>query len=218
MPVSTDGVILGAWAALTCANTIMDIGAGSGLLSLMAAQRSSGQVIAVEIDAQASKVCRQNVERSPWPDRVQVIEQDIRQLACLPQWQAAMDYIICNPPYFDNGPQSLKQGRSQARHTDSLSFSELLTAMAALLKPDAGASIILPQASHTRFMSALSESPLNLACLQPVQSVATKQANRYLLQLAFATGDCRELPPLLVRDQNNAYTPAMRALTGDFYL
>lgn len=107
MPVSTDGVLLGAWAPLTQAKTILDIGAGSGLLSLMAAQRSEAVIQALEIDPLAAQDCQHNIDQSPWSDRITLIQADLLQWYPLAQTQAQtqFDHILCNPPYFDNGPQ-----------------------------------------------------------------------------------------------------------------
>lgn len=78
MPVSTDGVILGAWSPLSQAQQILDIGAGSGLLSLMAAQRSLGRITAVELEEKAAAACLYNMVQSPWADRLSVIHCDIQ--------------------------------------------------------------------------------------------------------------------------------------------
>ena len=78
MPVSTDGVLLGAWAPLSQAQTILDIGAGSGLLSLMAAQRSQAKITAIELDDQAALDCQHNFNASAWSDRLELICCDIQ--------------------------------------------------------------------------------------------------------------------------------------------
>ncbi|MGL4475391.1 MAG: tRNA1(Val) (adenine(37)-N6)-methyltransferase [Shewanella sp.] len=223
MPVSTDGVILGAWAELSQARHIIDIGAGSGLLSIMAAQRSLARITAIEIDAMAANACRLNAANSPWPERIDVIEQDVCQLAALTQWQAAADFIICNPPYFGSGPQSQKPGRSQARHTDSLSFTQLLNAMTALMQPQAQAALILPEASLSNFLAALNNSDLQVLRHQTVQTVAHKPVSRHLLALGFeasanTASQAKPLAPLLIRTSSHDYSDEMRALTADFYL
>ena len=101
MPVSTDAVVLGAWAPLENARQILDLGAGSGVLSLMAAQRSDAQITAVEIDMAAASTCAANISDSPWADRITLYQGDI---ASFPAPRTAdgftgFDHIICNPPF-----------------------------------------------------------------------------------------------------------------------
>ena len=103
MPVSTDGVLLGAWAPLVQAKTILDIGAGSGLLSLMAAQRSLAKITAIELDTDAALDCQQNFNASTWPERLEVICCDIQtysQTCNRAEQGKQFEHIICNPPYF----------------------------------------------------------------------------------------------------------------------
>ncbi|GAB1050277.1 MAG: hypothetical protein Sw1PiTSA_12030 [Shewanella algae] len=127
MPVSTDGVLLGAWAPLTGAKRVLDIGAGSGLLSLMAAQRSEAEVLAVELDSSAAHASRANFKASPWASRLALYQGSI-QAYCDEHAladSALFDHILCNPPYFETGPRSDDPKRAIARHTEHLNFDEL---------------------------------------------------------------------------------------------
>ena len=147
MPVSTDGVLLGTWADLPEQGQILDIGTGSGLLALVAAQRSAARaipVIAVEIDPAAAKAASQNFALSPWADRLQCIEQDVESWADQ-QPAGRFEAIVCNPPYFNTGQQAGCQARATARHTDSLSHHALLTVIRHLLSETGTASLILPE-------------------------------------------------------------------------
>lgn len=97
MPVSTDGVLLGAWAPLIAADTVLDIGAGSGLLSLMVAQRSQAKITAIELDHGAAIDCQYNFNQSPWTKRLTLIPCSIQQY-CASTVTPRFDHIICNPP------------------------------------------------------------------------------------------------------------------------
>ncbi len=88
MPVSTDGVLLGAWAPLTGAKRVLDIGAGSGLLSLMAAQRSEAEILAVELDSSAAHASRANFKASPWASRLALYQAQFRPIAMSMPWQS----------------------------------------------------------------------------------------------------------------------------------
>ncbi|GIU22032.1 tRNA1(Val) (adenine(37)-N6)-methyltransferase [Shewanella colwelliana] len=226
MPVSTDGVLLGAWAPLSQAQQILDIGTGSGLLALMAAQRSHGVITAIEIDANAAIDCRRNFAASDWAARLTLINSDIRQwidstTSPLPQF----DHIICNPPYFEAGPLSQCDRRAQARHTHRLDFAQLLNAIRQLLSSEGNASIILPQASFAGFSAQLAQAQLAIIEQVDVSSVTGKAAHRHLLRLGHlaALSDAKDTntkstTQLTIRDKNGAYTPEMVALTQAFYL
>ncbi|WP_299801726.1 methyltransferase [uncultured Shewanella sp.] len=242
MPVSTDGVLLGAWAPLVQAKTILDIGAGSGLLSLMAAQRSQAKITAIELDTDAALDCQQNFKASPWSERLEVICCDI-QAYNQPDAQAnnqaeppkQFEHIICNPPYFANGPQSSNASRATARHTDSLSFDSLLAAIKQLLSPQGSASLILPTESVCLFETKLSKYRLKLSQKLLAASVEGKEANRQILVLCHTSAlihdSKRETQPvvapklddvvpqqLYIREKNGHYSQAFSLLSRDFYL
>ncbi|ABV86130.1 tRNA1(Val) (adenine(37)-N6)-methyltransferase [Shewanella pealeana] len=246
MPVSTDGVLLGAWAPLVQAKTILDIGAGSGLLSLMAAQRSLAKITAIEVDTDAALDCQQNFNASPWFDRLEVICCDIQAYAQAhtqvhsqahnhAEQSKQFEHIICNPPYFANGPQSSNVSRATARHTDSLSFDSLLAAIKQLLSPEGCASLILPTESVSLFETKLSTYQLELSQKLLAASVEGKEANRQILVLrhtsALAHDPKTETEPavvakledaaqqqLYIREKNGQYSQAFSLLSRDFYL
>ena len=215
MPVSTDGVILGAWAPLTQASKILDIGAGSGLLSLMAAQRADSEITAVEIDPVAAQVCQRNFDASPWRARVQLIAADVEKFA--EQQLDKFDHIICNPPYFDTGPRSDKAGRATARHTGQLDFCTLAQVFDKLLAQDGQISMILPRESLSVWINAMQPTSLRIWHRCEVISVRDKVAKRVLLLLG--RGMVEEgHSQLVIRERDNSYSTEMTALTRDFYL
>lgn len=218
MPVSTDGVILGAWAPLTQASHILDIGAGSGLLSLMAAQRSLGRITAVELEEKAAAACRCNMAQSPWADRLSVIHSDIQNFCLQTQYHGYFDHIICNPPYFEHGPQANEHHRAMARHTDTLGFEPLLKAITQCLSPEGYTSLILPLQSLMRFKTCLNESALYLLQEVKVNSVENKAANRVLLLLSKNRQSDYSTSELTIRGLDGHYTEQMIELTRDFYL
>ncbi|QUN05201.1 methyltransferase [Shewanella yunxiaonensis] len=216
MPVSTDGVLLGAWAPLQAARNILDIGAGSGLLSLMAAQRSDAVIDAVELDAQAATICQGNFSASRWCDRLHLYQSSIQQFNGI---DGGYDHILCNPPYFEHGPKSSSVSRAAARHTQHLNFTELAQAIARLLQPEGVASLILPVASIESLRQQLQSQ--GLLCLQQtlVSARPDKSPNRCLLLIGWHT--VANLPlsgPLWIREADGQYSAKMRQLTQDFYL
>ncbi|GIU07268.1 tRNA1(Val) (adenine(37)-N6)-methyltransferase [Shewanella sp. MBTL60-112-B2] len=229
---------MGAWAPLVQAKTILDIGAGSGLLSLMAAQRSQAKITAIELDTDAALDCQQNFNACPWSERLEIICADIQAYAQA-HYQAEapkqFDHIICNPPYFANGPQSSNTSRATARHTDSLSFDSLLAAIKQLLGPQGAASLILPTESVNLFEAKLSTHQLELSQKLLAASVEGKTANRQVLVLRHtaalehhakvatqpvvaAKHEDVALQQLSIREKNGHYSQAFSLLSRDFYL
>ena len=137
MKVGTDGVLLGAWFPLQEGCTVLDIGTGTGLIAIMAAQRGAGRVTAVEIDPDSAVQARANAANSPWADRIDVVCSDI----ALFNAGFRYDRIVCNPPYFRDSLRSPDSGRNTARHNDSLSF-ETLSACASRLLADSTMAVV----------------------------------------------------------------------------
>ncbi|QUJ67979.1 methyltransferase [Photobacterium sp. GJ3] len=225
MPVSTDGILLGAWAeivqpsaALETQSPLLDIGCGSGLLALMAAQRSQADkfpVLALDIDAHAVCAARQNFEASPWAACLQAEQQDL--LTWAPR-QTAGTYstIWCNPPYFNHGEQANCQRRATARHSTSLPHPALLRCLAHLLAPQGKASLILPASEGERLLAQISDYGLHCHRICRVRSTATKAVSRYLITVSPQPGCCEETE--LTLHEGGHYSPAFVELTRDFYL
>lgn len=129
MKVGTDGVLLGAWADVEQARRVLDIGTGTGLIALMAAQRSQAEVCGVEVDEEAAGQACENADASPWKDRIRIICKPVQAYAD----GAGFDVIVSNPPYFQEQTFCPDSQRNGARHTDGLSFEELLEAVSRLL-------------------------------------------------------------------------------------
>ena len=127
MKVGTDGLLLGAWPEVTGAGRILDVGTGSGLVALMAAQRApQARVHAVELEPLAAAQARENFQRSPFADRLELVEADIRSWS--PE-AIKWDVILCNPPFFRGKPKSPDAARNLARHDDHLPIEQLFSAL-----------------------------------------------------------------------------------------
>ena len=141
MKVGTDGVLLGAWTDIRHAHRILDIGTGTGLIALMLAQRCpEASITAIDIDSEAVNQALENIQNSPWKERVEAYLQDIRTY----QPQTLFDTIVSNPPYFINSLKCPDNQRNTARHTDTLDMHALLYQASQLLTPDGHFSIVLP--------------------------------------------------------------------------
>ncbi|MFA0413606.1 tRNA1(Val) (adenine(37)-N6)-methyltransferase [Vibrio renipiscarius] len=213
MPVSTDGVLLGAWADIEHAQRILDIGTGTGLLALMCAQRNHNATIdAVDIESSAVMTAQLNVANSDWSERIMVAHADITKMGC----EEPFDAIICNPPYFNSGEQTKLQSRATARHTDTLSHQDLLKCCQSLLLPHGKASFVLPVVEGEHFIQLAEQAGFSLSRLCKVQPTPTKPDNRLLIELSLISEECKN-QHVIIRDKLG-YTEAFIALTKDFYL
>lgn len=149
MKVCTDACVLGAWADVADADRILDIGAGTGLLSLMVAQRNTYAMIdAVEIDAEAFYQAGENVEQSPFHDRITLFHSAVQEFVSDHQY----DVIITNPPFFQSDLLSPIDKKNMAHHAKSLDFSELLTAIDRLAKPEGKVNVLFPVDEANQFI------------------------------------------------------------------
>lgn len=213
MPVSTDGVLLGAWSKVQQAKYILDIGTGTGLLSLMCAQRNALAIIdAIDIDEHAIEAAKKNVQNSPWDSRIHLHHGDVLDYSL----SALFDSIVCNPPYFNDGEQAQVRQRAVARHTDQLSHKELLERCFHLLSDHGNANFILPVVEGRQFIESAKKSGWHLKSLCEVKPTSLKDVSRLLIELSKQPCTA-EVEALTIRD-TTGYSPEFIALTKDFYL
>ncbi len=159
MKVCTDGCLFGAWVADKMANdkkefdTILDIGTGTGLLSLLLAQKLPGKIDAIEIDELAAEQAAENMEASPWKNRLQVICGDARTVHLGRKY----DLIVSNPPFFEKDLKSNDTKRNLALHSEALSLEELLAVITKLLLPEGKFAVLLPYHRKNFFTKIASE-------------------------------------------------------------
>lgn len=142
MKVCTDSCILGAWSArhIWDSNRILDIGTGTSLLALMMAQKSPAQIDAIEWDLDSSIQAEENIQLSPWPERIRVTCADARSF-CFPE---PFDFIVSNPPFYESDLQSQDQKKNKAKHEESLTLEELLGVISNNLLPTGAFSVLIP--------------------------------------------------------------------------
>ncbi len=218
MKVSTDACLLGAWAPFPEPTaTILDIGAGTGLLSLMLAQRfSKAQITAVELDGDAARQATQNSVQSPFANRVQVICEDIRSF----QPETGFNAIICNPPFFSNSLKGPSVTRNQARHQDALHLSELAVRVERLLKPNGCIAVVLPAAIHRTWEELLSGMDWQLEQAIAIRPLPDKPVNR-VVSLYRNQKSPEAIGPRTeetLYESYGVYTPFAKALLQPFYL
>lgn len=216
MKVGTDGVLLGAWVPLGDDDCrLLDVGTGTGLIALMLAQRHpTARITALDLDADCVADARENVARSPWAERIEVCEAAVQEYSSMEPF----DLVVSNPPYFEASLHSPLEGRTRARHTQSLSFGELLSAAHRLLRPRGRFAVVLP-ADAARHFRLLAATHFSLERQLEVRTTPQKSPKRTLM--LFRKGDLAQIPQceeLVIQTAPEAFTPQYRALTGDFYL
>ena len=215
MKVGTDGVLLGAWAQVGEAKRILDIGTGSGIVAIMMAQRTQAHIIGVDIDADAVAQAAENALRSPWAEKIRIIQTDVNEYN--PDF--FFDAIVCNPPFFKNALQCPDLRRTNARHTCALSFLELIESVKRLLVDGGNFHVILPSESADEFVMNSWRNDLMLQKQCKVYTQTGKKPKRVLL--CFKKGNCTYSPAqesLYIKNQKNEFTDSYQLLTQDFYL
>lgn len=215
LKVGTDGVLLGAWTRYAGARRILDIGTGTGVLALIAAQRNQEALInAVELDPASARQARDNVTKSAWAQRIEVYEADIRH------WTAEErhDLILCNPPFYKDHPASGNHRAASARHEGSLDLEALVLAIAEQGTDQVRASLIMPLHRLQEVQHVASAKGFVLSRQCTVRHVAHKPAKRVLLELSRQGRDHTHVEELAVQDEQGSFTSAYRALLQDLEL
>ncbi len=214
MKVGTDGVLLGAWVAFRGdERRVLDIGTGTGVIALMAAQRSSaGYIAGVDVDEASAQRAAANFEASPWSGRLHACASPVQDFAA----DEPFDLIISNPPYFVDSLLSPDKRRTAARHTASLPFDELDAAVRRLLSPDGRAALILPTEQMDDFVSITS---LRMVRRCDVRSVPDGAVKRVMAEFARSATDVMRREELVIETyERGVFSDEYRRLTKDFYL
>jgi tRNA1Val (adenine37-N6)-methyltransferase len=213
--VGTDGVLLGAWANVSRAKNILDIGTGSGLIALMLAQRSQhdASIDAVELQESDAKQAQENFQRSPWPEKISAHHAAIQEFLS----EKKYDLIVSNPPFFINSWLPPDEKRSKARHSNELTFRELLSAVVRLLSPTGRFAVVLPVTEGNQFIDLAQATKLNVIRKLLFRSRKDKPVERLFVEFSYET-DGVTTEELVLYIQNENWTDEYRSLTRDFYL
>ncbi|WP_258241109.1 tRNA1(Val) (adenine(37)-N6)-methyltransferase [Pseudidiomarina homiensis] len=214
MKVSTDSLLLGSYVPVGGVKRVLDMGTGSGLLALMAAQRApQAQVDGFDADAAAVAQAQDNAMHSPWPDRIHLSQ------CCVTSWQPEQRYdvVLCNPPYFTNHLSSRDSARESARQGVVAPQQWLLCALRSLHASGA-LYWVLPTSQAAAWQTLAEAHGLHLKTELSIQTTVNKPVKLVIQgwQLAPVAAVAKEA--LTIHDQSGAYSEAFRKLTGEFYL
>lgn len=216
MKVTTDACIQGAWTPVAeNVKRILDIGTGTGLLALMLAQRSKEATIdAIELDTAAALQAQQNVRDAPWADRINIIETDANGY----QSPNKYDLIVTNPPFFNNSLQGNNATRNNARHTNTLSYNQLLHIIDTNLDKNGKASVLLPCPETDLWIALLHEHNWHvLQCLQ-IKHTDSAAIKRMVLMIGRNPADVTTTETLVIKGADGAYTQHFSQLLSPYYL
>lgn len=220
MKVTTDACLFGAWVAKEIENTkaepkrILDIGAGTGLLSLMLAQVADQSAIdAVEINTDAYQEASENFDKSPWNDRLTCYSSSIQDFKTKEQY----GWIICNPPFFSKNQKGHKQNKNQAIHDDSLSLGDLIRKVNELLKDDGTLFMLLPEFEMNKFSNQAKQVGLN-----PIKEVAVRNTSEqpiFRMMNTYQRAQREQVhSQIIIRKENGKYTDRFWDLLSPYYL
>ena len=223
MKVGTDGVLLGCWAPIHLPfghlpYTILDVGTGSGLIACMLKQRCPEAIVeGIDIDEAAVEQAKENFQFSAFSHQLSAFRSSLQN------WNGGpYDLIVSNPPYFQNSLKNPDKGRELARHTDSLSYEELIQHSVRLLKEEGQLAIILPAEAETKIRALAEHYSLYCTHVTRVYSKESKPARRVLMafkKLKIKNYELKIIEDTLVlEDEKGGRSAAYSKLTKDFYL
>ena len=218
MKIGTDAVLLGAWCPIdNNPKSILDIGAGTGVLALMLAQRTNAdQIDALEIDEEAYEQCVENFEASAWADKLFCYHAGLDEFVDEPEDE--YDLIISNPPFYNEDFKTENEQRDLARFQDAMPFEDLIEAADLLLSENGLFAVVIPYKEEERFIDLCAEYEL-----YPVKATRVKGSHKTPIVrslLAFKRFELSVLTAdeLVVEINRHEYTDDYINLTQDFYL
>ncbi len=216
MKVGTDGVLLGSWANIGNANYVLDVGTGTGLIALMLAQRSNAQITAIEIDENASIQAIENVENSAFKKQIKVLNVSLQDFS--ENNNLKFDYIVSNPPYFQNSLKSENLSRTIARHTTELSFDELISNSVKLLSNFGHFIVIIPKIEEVKCIEIASKYGIYPCKILNVKPTPNKEINRIVIDFSKTEQETIFEEIIIEISGRHNYSKEYIQLTKEFYL
>jgi tRNA1Val (adenine37-N6)-methyltransferase len=221
MKVCTDACLFGAWAAadaqIQAAKNILDIGSGTGLLSLMLAQESAAHIIAIEIVASAFQQTKTNFELSPWKERLDVIHNSIQDYASNNK-ETLFDCIITNPPFYEQDLNSPDNAKNLAAHSTALPWDDLVKSVASLLQENGAWYVLVPTLRAYTMQKIASNYGLELAeeCL--MYNDAKHLPIRAMLKFMKQKEVAIQRNKIIIKNTDQSYTTEFTRLLKEYYL
>lgn len=216
MKVGTDAVLLGAWITPNGSKSILDIGTGTGIIALMLAQKSTADILAIDIDKESTEQAKSNVDASKFRN-IEVKNISFQELANTTDKK--FNLIVTNPPYFIDSLKSNKDNRTIARHADVLPFEDLIGGVKKLLDEKGKFCLILPRNEAERFREMAKQKGLYLSKLLRIRTRSDKDTEkRHIMQFEFKETEFSESTLVIESDRNMKYSQEYIDLTKDYYI
>ena len=216
MKVCTDSCLFGSLIVSENIKNALDIGCGTGLLSLMVAQKNlESQITALEIDQNAVLDAAENIHESPFANQITLHHQTVQDFA--KKSNKKFDLIFCNPPFYQNNLKSDKIDKNIAHHAETLTFNELAECIDILLEEIGSAWILLPPFEMREFISIVEEKRLYVSKKFEVRHNENKPILRVIVKLKRTKAILEEISLINIYE-NNQYSPIFVELLKDYYL
>lgn len=217
MKVGVDAVILGAWADVSAAKTILDVGCGCGVISLMCAQRNpEATITAIDIHPESIAEAQENFSLSAWNERLKAELADFNEFCH--NFREKFDYIISNPPYFDSGIDTPETVREKARHQGNLSPEIILEKGRALLTPQGKIGMVIPFEQSDKIKEFAQLYGMS-ACRELIMTGREgREPKRVFIEFYFNSNQDLRTEYLTLEKADGEYTEEYRSLCHDFYL
>ncbi len=220
MKVCTDACLFGAWL-VDCLkksdskdiSKALDIGTGTGLLSLMIAQQMDLQIEAIEIDGNAFQQCNENVKASNWEANIKTIHSSMQEF--IPK--QLYDFIFSNPPFYEQDLKSSNQAKNLALHSTALKLEELVTFIAHHLHENGIAGLLIPYSRLIQLQSLLNEKKLFTNKLTLVKQTTKHDYFRAMILFSKKESN-KDTNEICITDENRIYTSTFNELLNDYYL
>ncbi len=221
MKVCTDACLFGAWVAadsqIQSANSILDIGSGTGLLSLMLAQQSNATITAIEIEEGAYRQTQSNFELSSWKDRMKVVHSSIQDYASS-QADSAFDCIITNPPFYEGDLQSPNTSKNLASHSIALPWDTLAKAAGQLLHDTGAWYVLVPTLRAYTMQKLAAQYGMQLSTEIMMYNDAKHLPIRAMLKFVKQNESNIQRSKLIIKNTDQSYTNEFTVLLKDYYL
>ena len=216
MKVGSDAILLGIWTKLENVKNVLDVGCGSGIISLLIASRSSAKIDAIDIDDHSVAESIENFSKSPFSARLKAENIDFKNFISVSEQN--YDLIVSNPPFFTNDLLSPEIRKTKARHSVSLNYNELCAVSKKLLKENGRLSVVIPYFKHEEFINVARENSLYLNRKLLIFPKRGSSPNRVNMEFSKTNMSGIVTEYFIIREENNNFTAQYHEWLNDYYL
>jgi len=216
MKVGSDAIILGIWTNVEKITSVLDVGCGSGIISLLIVSRSSAKVDAIDIDDSSIEEATDNFSNSPFSSRLNAELIDFKDYISVNQKK--YDLIVSNPPFFTNDLQAVDIRKTKARHTISLNYDELCSGSYKLLNESGRLNVVIPYFKHQEFINIAKQNSLHLKRKLLIFPKRGSSPNRVNMEFSKTNTTTVLNEYFIIREENNNFTAQYNEWLSDYYL